>query len=160
MSNIKNIKPSSKSGYKQGYYKPVKPEKYVGPVPIIFRSSLEYKFCHYCDQNPYVLKWSSEPFEVRYFNLVDHKYHKYYPDFYIKMKQLDGSVIQYVIEVKPFRKTKKPIKPKKLTVKAVQNYRKELNTYTTNFCKLESLKKYAVQRGYEVMLITEKSGIL
>ena len=85
--SIKKIKPTSKSGYKQGYYKPRFPEKYMGPGPIIYRSSWERKFCHWCDHNEDVLNWISEPFSIKYFNILDKKFHNYYPDFYVKMKK-------------------------------------------------------------------------
>ena len=49
--SIKKVKPTSKSGFKQGYYKPKYPQKYRGEGPIIYRSSWERKFCYWCDHN-------------------------------------------------------------------------------------------------------------
>ena len=87
--SIKKVKPTIKSGYKQGYYKPKFPQKYRGEGPIIYRSSWERKFCHWCDHNDDVIFWISEPFSIPYFNLLDNKFHKYYPDFFLKMKKGD-----------------------------------------------------------------------
>ena len=41
--SIKNVKPDAK--YKGGIYKPLNLEKYIGPIPIICRSSWERKYC-------------------------------------------------------------------------------------------------------------------
>ena len=82
--SIKKVKPTSKSGFKQGYYKPKYPQKYRGEGPIIYRSSWERKFCYWCDHNMDVIYWISEPFSIPYFNLLDNKFHKYYPDFFFK----------------------------------------------------------------------------
>ena len=110
--SIKNVKPTSKSKYKQGYYTPKNPSKYNGPFPIIYRSSWERKFCHWCDHNEDVISWMSEPFSIDYFSLLDKKFHKYYPDFYIKLKkgEKDGNPIieNYVVEVKPKAQLQKP----------------------------------------------------
>ena len=69
--SIKKVKPTVKSGYKQGYYKPKFPQKYRGEGPIIYRSSWERKFCHWCDHNEDVIMWISEPFSIPYFNMLD-----------------------------------------------------------------------------------------
>ena len=52
--SIKKVKPTAKSGYKQGYYKPKYPEKYMGPgstdtfyivlAVLVFIFSLMYAF--------------------------------------------------------------------------------------------------------------------
>jgi hypothetical protein len=42
LSYIKNLKPSRKTKYFQGYFKDAK--KYFGKQPIIYRSSLEFIF--------------------------------------------------------------------------------------------------------------------
>ena len=96
--SIKKVKPTSKSGYKQGYYKPKFPLKYRGGDPIIYRSSWERKFCHWCDHNEDVIYWISEPFSIPYFSLLDNKWHKYYPDFFFKMKKGDTTQ-EYVVEI-------------------------------------------------------------
>ena len=39
--SIKNLKPSGNSGFVQGYYNPLNPDKYHGPPPIIYRPPWE-----------------------------------------------------------------------------------------------------------------------
>ena len=94
--SIKNVKPTKNSGFNQGYYNPQYPEKYIGPTPIIYRSSWEHKFMIWCDKNDKVLKWSSEPVEIKYWFRKTNKAHTYYPDFYFKQLQQDGSEKEYL----------------------------------------------------------------
>ena len=95
--SIKNVKPTKNSGFNQGYFIPNFPEKYIGPTPIIYRSSWERKFCIWCDMNDKVLNWSSEPVEIKYWSRQDNKARKYYPDFYFKQKQQDNSNKEYLV---------------------------------------------------------------
>ena len=73
----------SNSNFKQGYYQPEKPEKYVGNRnSIFFRSSWELKLMIYFDKNEKVNRWSSEPFSIDYFYPIDKKIHRYFIDFW------------------------------------------------------------------------------
>ena len=156
--SIKKVKPTTKSGFKQGYYNPHNLHKYKGEFPIIYRSSWERKFCHWCDHNEDVLFWMSEPFSISYFNILDKKFHKYYPDFFIQMKR-DDTVENYIVEIKPKSQLMKPKEPKKKTRKALENYKYGYETYVRNLCKTDALNKAAKQRNYKVMLLTEDSKI-
>lgn len=156
--SIKNLKPTYKSGFRQGYYKPYNPNKYIGSFPIIYRSSWERKFCHWCDHNRDVIFWASEPFPIKYLNILDNKYHNYFPDFYIKL-QVSDLVEEYLVEIKPKAQLQKPLPPKKKTKKAVENFKHSYETYVKNLCKTDALNKIAKQRNYKVMLLTEESNI-
>ena len=159
MKNIKDLRPSKKSGYKQGYYEINEKAKYIGKYPVIFRSSWEKKFCQYCDNNPDIIKWSSEPFRIQYFNIMDKEFHYYFPDYFIQIKKADR-ILQYVVEIKPKSQLMKPIIPKKKTLKAAMSYKKALSTYVTNLCKIRALKNFARDRNFEVLIITEKNWVL
>ena len=156
--DIKKLKPTAKSGYKQGYYNPINSHKYIGAFPIIYRSSWERKFCHWCDHNEDVISWSSEPFKVSYYNILDKKYHNYFPDFYVKMKK-ENTYEEYVVEIKPKSQLQKPIPPKRNTKKALENFKYGYETYVRNLCKTEALNKLAKQRNFKIMLLTEDSNI-
>ncbi len=155
---IKKVKPTSKSGFKQGYYNPINPQKYIGEHPIIYRSSWERKFCHWCDHNEEVIKWASEPFSVKYFNMLDKKFHNYYPDFYMKMDK-GGIMEEFVVEIKPKAQLQKPKAPKRKTAKALKNFQHGYETYVRNLCKTEALNKMAKLRNFKVMLLTEDSKL-
>ncbi len=156
--NIKNVKPNSNSGFKQGYYKPHNPNKYIGTGPIIYRSSWERKFCHWCDYNNDVIGWASEPFSIKYFNILDNKFHNYFPDFYVKL-DTNGVTIEYIVEIKPKAQLQKPKPPKRKTAKALANFKIGYETYVRNLCKNDALNKLAEQRKFKVMLLTEDSNL-
>ena len=149
--SIKNNKPSKKSGFKQGYFPINECKKYAGKGPIIYRSSWEYKFCKYCESNSSVLKWVSEPFEIRYINSLDGREHKYWADFLIV---LEGGK-KYLIEIKPKSMLQKPNPPKRKTAKQIKSYKYAYEQYVTNMCKIESAEKFCNERGIEFKIITE-----
>ena len=54
------------SKYAQGKYQIKNPEKYVGRKFPTYRSSWEFTFCNFCDNNPAIIQWASEPFMIPY----------------------------------------------------------------------------------------------
>ena len=69
----------------------------------------------YCDKNDNILEWASEEIAIPYRSPVDNRVHRYFPDFYMKVKERGGKIKRYVIEVKPAKQTKPPVKPKRQT---------------------------------------------
>jgi hypothetical protein len=110
----------------------------------------------YCDNTDNILEWASEPIQIRYYNPKDKKYHTYYPDFFIKILTSSGSKLSYLVEVKPQSSTIKPIPPKRKTEKSIANYKYAVDTYIKNFYKTIAAKKYAKERGWEFIIVTEK----
>lgn len=153
--SIKNVKPTKNSGFNQGYYVPNFPEKYVGPTPIIYRSSWEYKFCIWCDNNDKVLKWSSEPVEIKYWSRQDSKARKYYPDFYFKQAKQDGTVEEYIVEIKPKSQITKPQPPKTNSKKALKSYKFLAEQYVKNMDKYNAAKEFCEGRNYKFIVLTE-----
>ena len=70
-----------------GTYIPNNPNKYKGTKKIIWRSSWELKFMKYCDREPNIIEWISEPFPISYYLPTDKKWHRYYPDFLVKTRK-------------------------------------------------------------------------
>ena len=64
-------------------------------ISVIVRKTV----MRYCDLNEDILYWASEELPVRYYNLLDKKYHRYFPDFVVKTSNND----KYMIEIKPSR---------------------------------------------------------
>ena len=134
-------------------YKPTNPQKYNGnPNNIICRSSWERKFCRYCDLNENILEWGSEEFWIPYISPVDRRVHRYFPDFIIKVKESNGQIKTYVIEVKPAKQTRPP-KPRK---KVTQSYIYECKTYATNQAKWKAADEWCKDKRVEFKIITEK----
>ena len=136
----------------QGKYKPSYPQKYKGdPTNIIYRSLWERKFCVYCDLNENIIEWESEEKCIPYRSPIDNRIHRYFPDFLIKVKESNGSIKKYMIEIKPKKQTVPPIKPQRQT----KRYISEVYEYAKNQSKWEAAKEWCADRGYEFKIITE-----
>jgi len=106
----------------------------------------------YCDTNEKILEWGSEEIFVWYKSPIDRKPHRYFPDFYIKVQEANGSIKKYLIEIKPLRQTTPPPKPQRQTKK----YINEVYEYAKNQSKWEAAREWCADRGYEFKVITEK----
>jgi hypothetical protein len=155
--SIKNVKPTKKSGFNQGYFTPLNKQKYVGPSPIIYRSSWERKFMMWCDNNIKVLLWSSEPVEIEYISRQDNKKHIYNPDFYMKVEQEDGNLKEFLVEIKPKNQLVKPEPPKKSSKKAVESYQFLAEQYIRNLDKYTYARGYCKNRNWHFIVLTEDS---
>ena len=102
----------------KGRYTPANPKKYKGNSRnIVYRSLWERKFMVYCDTSKNILEWGSEEIIIPYLSPWDGRIHRYFPDFYIKVKQHDGGVKKMIIEVKPKIQCKPPKQPNSSSVK-------------------------------------------
>ena len=138
--------------YKGKYY-PSYPRKYKGdPTNIIYRSLWERKFMVYCDKNDNILEWASEEIAIPYRSPVDNRVHRYFPDFYMKVKERGGKVKRYVIEVKPAKQTKPPVKPKRQT----KGYIREAYEYAKNQAKWKMAREFCADRQWKFKVVTEK----
>jgi hypothetical protein len=136
----------------KGRFIPQNPKKYKGdPTRIVYRSSWELKVMKHLDSNPNVIEWSSEEIIVPYFDPVQNKKRRYFPDFVIKVKRTDGSIHTMMLEVKPKAQTVEPKKQSKKT----KRYITEVTTWATNEAKWKSAKEMCLDRGWEFRLITE-----
>jgi hypothetical protein len=155
--DIKTLVPRKNAATKQGYYKPINPAKYVGdPSKIIYRSSWEKKMCTFCDINEKVLAWSSETIQVPYVNPIENSTRAYNLDFYLKIVKEDGSIKEYIAEVKPAKKLIKPILPTtRVTEKRMNDHIIQSKEYIINMHKFDAAKKWAEARGWDFIIITE-----
>lgn len=138
----------------KGKYKPSYPEKYKGnPVNIIYRSLWERKFMVYCDTNENIISWCSEEIAIPYRSPVDNRIHRYFPDFFIKVREQNGEIKNYLIEIKPKKQTKEPEIKKRKT----KSYIYEVVEYAKNQSKWEAAKEWCADRGYEFKVLTEEN---
>ena len=155
MTDMKKVKPNG--DYKSGKFEPSKPEKYIGDIHnIIYRSSWEYRFCVYCDTNDAILKWSSEPMAIKYFNPLDKKEHDYNVDFYIKVLKESEEEQEWIIEIKPERQTQKPIYEGAMTLAKLKSYNHSMQVWITNQAKFKAAKEWAEKRGFRFGVVDEK----
>jgi hypothetical protein len=129
------------SKFKQGIYYPKNPDKFYQPVDetmnntkggVKYRSSWELSFAKYLDTSPNVIKWSAEPFAIKYFDSIQQKFRRYYIDFYFENK--DGN--KFLVEIKPSSQTGKG--------------------HTNNQDKWAYARQFAKERGLTFIIITEK----
>ena len=136
----------------KGKYQPAFPKKYKGdPTNIVYRSLWERTFMKYCDTNENILEWFSEEIAVPYRSPIDNKIHRYFPDFYIKVKESNGSIKKYIIEIKPKKQTIEPQVQKRRT----KGYIYEVYEYAKNQAKWEAAKEWCADKGYEFKVLTE-----
>lgn len=139
--------------YIQGIFKPKHPEKYVGDVNnIVYRSSWEAKFMNFADENPQVLKWCSEEIVIPYFSEVDQKPHRYFPDFVMMVRNNQGDVKKYMVEIKPEAQTIPPKKKSRVT----QTYLNEMATYSVNTSKWKAAEEWCKRNNMEFIIMTER----
>ena len=136
-----------------GKYIPNNPKKYKGnPTKVIYRSLWERKLMVYCDKNEKVLEWGSEEIIIPYVSPWDNRMHRYFPDFYMKVNQANGSIKKFIIEVKPKAQCKPPVKnPKRKT----RRWFKEVQTWGINQAKWKSATEYCDEQGMEFKILTE-----
>lgn len=150
VNNYKHInKISVNSRYKQGIYDEKNiSQKYFGPRPIYFRSSLELDFMRRLDFNNNVLKWTSESLAIPYISkekkdgkIIDKK-RTYFPDFLVILKS--GRVL--LIEVKPLSLV--PLNETQIFTNP---------DIIKNKCKFNAAVNFCKSKGWEFKIITEHS---
>jgi hypothetical protein len=142
------------SGYRQGKFRPSKPEKYKGdPTNIVYRSSYELKFMQYCDLTESVNEWRSEEFFIPYISPIDNKVHRYFPDFFVKYKDKNNVNRTLVVEIKPQKDLNMPEQnPKRKT----KSWAYKVKTWAINQAKWKAAKEFCSDRKWEFRILTEK----
>lgn len=136
-----------------GKYTPKNKSKYRGNINNIFwRSTWELKFLRYLDEHPDVIEFGSEEVVIPYVSPIDGKYHRYFVDFYFKVRTKDNNIKKYLIEIKPHCQTLEPKRPKRITESYVNN----VKTYLVNSAKWNAAKKFAQTHDMTFLVITEK----
>jgi hypothetical protein len=135
-----------------GLFKPKHPEKYVGdPNNIVYRSSWECKVMSWLDNNDSIISWASEELQIPYISPVDNRWHRYFPDFLVKVKTKDNKISTMMLEVKPKKQTVQPQPQKRVTKQFIS----EVTTWGVNQAKWKAANEYCLDRGWQFKLITE-----
>jgi hypothetical protein len=141
----------------KGRFIPKNPQKYAGDASnIIWRSTWEKRVMEWLDRSDNVVYWSSEELVIRYYSPVDNKVHRYFPDFIVKVRRKDGTVMTHVLEVKPEYQTKQPVQKRK-----TKRFLEESITYVINQSKWKAATEFCKDHGWIFQVVTEKDlGIL
>ena len=137
----------------KGRYNPKHPKKYKGDHHnIIYRSLWERKFMVYCDTSDNIIEWGSEEIIIPYLSPWDGRMHRYFPDFYIKVRQHNGTIKKFIIEVKPKKQCSPPEKtPKRKT----KRWFKEVKTWGVNSAKWKYATSWCENNGMEFKILNE-----
>jgi hypothetical protein len=121
------------------------------------------------DNQENILIWGCEnleiPYEMTHFENGDVKIkrHRYYPDFYYKIRQPDGSIKDIVVEVKPQKEYDMVIKLNEGALNVPENGLKKLKSFEydlkmayRNKSKWETMIEWCNKKGYQFIIITEK----
>jgi hypothetical protein len=127
------------SKYAQQFYTIKNPEKYIGKKKPYYRSSWEFTFMNFCDNNPAVINWASEAITIPYRNPVSGKQTVYVPDFLIVYVDAKQNKHTELIEIKP---------SKEATMESAKSYRDKLMVAINmakwaaadNWCKANNLR--------------------
>jgi hypothetical protein len=132
--------------FARGYYKVRNPEKYLGNKSPLYRSGWELTFCQFCDNNPSIQEWASEPIKIPYRDPLTGKQTVYVPDFLIVY--VDKSLKKHIelIEIKPAKQT--------LREKVGKNPYDQAQ-YVKNMAKWEAAGHFCKQHGIKFRVITE-----
>jgi hypothetical protein len=137
----------------KGKFRTKNSQKYHGDINnIVYRSLWELRFMKWCDTNPAVVEWGSETIIVPYISPLDKKIHRYFVDFYIKVKDKTGKMQKYLIEIKPERFTKPPEIPQKKTKRFID----EVFQFGVNEAKWKAAFEFCQDRNMQFMILTEK----
>lgn len=146
------VKHKNSNFYRQGEYVPINKGKYCGKFPIHYRSGWEYKVCLWLDKNTSVEKWGIESAIVPYLDPVTKRMKRYVIDFTAIIRDRDGNLTRYYIEVKPHHETVAPVRGRKRE----STYISEALTFARNSAKWKSATEFAKSKGGKFIIITEK----
>ena len=140
----------------KGKFRPKQPQKYKGDANMCFYRSLwERRVMTFCDENDSVVEWSSEEVVVPYISPLDGRRHRYFVDFWVRIRKPDGTVEESLIEVKPKKQTMKPQQP---TTKRVSRSKiTEIKNWLVNSAKWSAARDYCENRGWSFRILTEEN---
>jgi hypothetical protein len=132
--------------FAQGKFNLKNPDKYIGLRSPTYRSSWEWAFMQFCDNNPAVEKWASESIKIPYRDPLTGKYTIYVPDFFVNYIDKNGKKHAELIEVKPMNQT--------LKEKVGKNKINQAH-YVRNLAKWEAANAWCRQQGIKFRVISE-----
>ena len=131
--------------YHQGKYTIKNPQKYSGKGEPTFRSSWEFTFMNFCDDNPSVVAWASEPCKITYQNPLNGKVTAYVPDFVMVYMDKAGQKKAERVEIKPATQSKPDLARRRTDKMAV----------VQNYAKWDAATKWANKRGMRFRVLNE-----
>ena len=117
----------------------------MGKRAPTYRSSWEYTFCTFCDNNPAVIQWASEAITIPYRNPVSGKNTVYVPDFLVVYEDKNQKKHTELIEIKPSTE---------VTMESAKSYRDKLMV-AINMAKWAAADAWARANNIRFRVVTE-----
>ena len=146
----------------KGWYKILNNDKFIKPIDehmqsyknghIYYRSSLELKAFRYADFNKHIVKFSIEPYAIKYLKPSDGKIHRYYIDLFLVFSTGD----KFMVEIKPKSETIEPKKPKSKTTKSLLRYQQAMLTFVINQAKWQAARVFAEANDMRFVVLTDE----
>ena len=137
--------------YKQGIFRPNNKSKCKSEI-CIYRSDLERRYMIWLDNCSSVVSWGSEKIVIPYIKPIDGRLHKYFTDFNFTIKDKNGELHKFLVEIKPAKQCSPPSTKNR---KNKMNLLKEQITYSTNAAKWKAASEWANKHGYKFTIVTE-----
>ena len=134
------------SKFARGRFTMTQPEKYVGNKVPIYRSSWEWSFMNFCDNNKSVQKWASEAVQIPYRDPLTGRQTVYVPDFFIQYVDKQNRVITELIEIKPASQT---------ILERVGKNKYNQAQYVKNQAKWTAANAWCKQQGLKFRVLNE-----
>jgi hypothetical protein len=134
------------SKFANGFYQVINPAKYVGKKVPHYRSSWEFAFMSFCDNNPSVTQWASEAIKINYVNPFTNRPTIYIPDFLIVYSDATGKVNVELIEIKPRSQT---------ALSEAGRSKKDQAAAILNAAKWQAANQWAAANGVKFRIVTE-----
>jgi hypothetical protein len=139
--------------FRQGIFKPIHREKFIGSSDPVYRSSYELKFFRWADNNTNILAWGSENIIIPYMSPLDGKIHRYFVDNFVIFRDNKGNKQKFLIEIKPSKQVAKPLHTKGKHRRTIIH---EQRTWVTNQAKWKAAEEWSKKKGYKFLILTEK----
>jgi len=131
--------------FSRGKFVVTNPQKYVGKGEPTWRSSWEWAFMNFCDNNDNIIQWASEPVRIPYRHPLTGKMTTYVPDFIVTYRGPNNTTRAELIE----------IKPKSQSVIEEKQSQRDRAQVAINYAKWDQATKWARANGLTFRVITE-----
>jgi hypothetical protein len=103
------------------------------------------------DSNPNIISWGSESVVIPYENPLTGRISRYFVDFNITMRDKEGNLKKFLVEIKPAVQTIPP-KPTRNTKSLLRRQAE----YVKNRAKWDAAQQFATKKGSMFIILTEK----
>ena len=103
------------------------------------------------DNNPNIVSWGSESIVIPYENPLTGRISRYFVDFNITMRDKEGNLKKFLIEIKPYSQTIPPVQTR--NTRSLQRRQAE---YIKNQAKWKAAIAFANTKGSQFVVLTEK----